>query len=257
MGGCLFLTPVRTNRHDEHEESWEKFDTSGEDEDATNCWNYRSSSFHELKGEALRAGIRYLESIQQQVDERKSAGTVAASRQFLSDAGIIAAATSPTDEQALEDASTVIPPAVALLRSWLREPVLDESGYPEMPFMNMLRLGMPLGNMNMTGMGSSPAAQGATALENMLNTNFLFSEVAKHESCPPALHRVGLRGLWYFAKMADNNQHIYPSEARVVGGALARVLGFLPDTLDWKEFAGGLREMLQKCGEDEMSMIQG
>ena len=261
MGGCLILTPVRTNSRDEHEESYEKFDTSGEGEDPTNCWYYRPSNFHELKGLALRAGIQHLESIQQQIDERtesEDASAVTGSRQFLSEAGILAATASPTDAKALKDASAVIPPAVRLLRSWLRERVLDESGYPEMPFMNLLRMGMPPGNVyTAIGAGLEPQASGPVALENMLNTNFLFSEVAKHESCPPQLHRVGLDGLFYFTKMPDNNQLIYPFEARVVGGALTRVFEFLPDTYGMKEFAGGLQDMLRKCGEDEMSMIQG
>ncbi|KAM5538419.1 hypothetical protein V8D89_008021 [Ganoderma adspersum] len=232
MGGCLILTPVLTNSRGEHEESYEKFDTSAEDEDPNNCWYYRPSSFHELKALALRAGIQHLESIQQQVDERM--GTDSSPRPA-----------SPTDEKALEDASAVIPPAVRLLRSWLRERVLDESGFAEMPFMNVLRMGVPRGNVHTAlAAGLGAQARGPVALENMLNTNFLFSEVAKHESCPPQLHRVGLDGLFFFTKMPDNNQFIYPFEARVVGGALTRVFEFLPDSFGMKEFAGGLKDML-------------
>lgn len=265
MGGELVWTYVRTNSDDEYDESWDKLDTSGEDEDPNNCWFYRPSAFHELKGLALRAGIQYLESIQQQVNERKSAGNIAGSRQFLSEAGIIAAAGSPTDEQALADASAVVLKAISLLRSWLREPVLTESGYPEPPMTNLVRLGLlgsgggalPLGGLEALGGLVAQGAGGGAAMDEMLNSNLLFSEVSKHACCPATLHRVGLGGLYYFAKMSDNNQFIYPFEARVLAAMFTRILDYLPDTLDWKQFAGGLRDLLQKCGEDEMTMIQG
>ncbi|KAI1791735.1 hypothetical protein LXA43DRAFT_1137534 [Ganoderma leucocontextum] len=230
MGGCLWLTPVRANRREEIEES-PKFDTSGDHEPSNNAWSYRYSGIQWLKGHALRAGIQYLESIQKQVDERKSAGPVAGSGQFLSDAGIIAAATSPTDAKALEDACTAIPAAVRLLRDWIREPELDQWG----------------------AMTDRDAA--GTTLDNMLNSNFRFGELAKHDVCPPALHRVGLVGLFLLAKMWDNNQFIYPYQARVMAGSLSRVFEFLD--AEWKEMAGELRDLLRKCGEDEMSMIQG
>ncbi|KAI1791733.1 hypothetical protein LXA43DRAFT_391854 [Ganoderma leucocontextum] len=220
----------------------------GEEEGPSDFWSYRSSNFQDLKGWALRAGIQYLESVQQQVDERKSSGTVAGSRQFLSEAGILAAATSKTDEKALEDASKVIPPAIHLLRSWLHEQTMDESGrYPAMPFLGMLRTGIPLGDTSNPG----------PAVDNMLNFNFRFSEVAKVEFCPPALHRVGLGGLFYHAKIPDNNHFVYPSQARLVAAALARVFEFFPqDPQYWKEIGGELRDLMKRCGENELSVIE-
>ncbi|KAM5536510.1 hypothetical protein V8D89_009787 [Ganoderma adspersum] len=249
MGGCLWLTPVRANRREEIEES-PLFDTSEHHEHPNNSWSYRYSSFQWLKGYALRAGIQFLVSVQKQVDERKSAGPIAGSRQFLSDAGILAAARSPTDAKALEDASSAIPAAVLLLRSWIREPELDQWGFPAAIPSSFLTGGTH-------PPGDAAAARDATgaALDDMLNSNFRFGELAKHDVCPPALHRVGLGGLFLFAKMWDNNQFVYPHDARVMAASLARVLAFVDE--EWREMAGELGELLRRCGEDEMSMIQG
>ena len=48
---------------------------------------------------------------------------------------------------------------------------------------------------------------------------------------------------------------MYPHEARVVAASLARVLEFVEG--EWREMVGELGELLRRCGEDEMSMIQG
>ncbi len=248
MGGCLWLTPVRANRREEIEES-PLFDTSGDDKLSNNSWSYRYSGFQWLKGYALRAGIDFLESVQKQVDERKSTGPIAGSRKLLSDGGIIAAATSPTDTKALEDASSAIPAAIRLLRTWIREPELDQWGFPAAIPSSFLT-----GGTQLPGDVTHGDAAG-TALDDMLNSNLRSGELAKHDVCPPALHRVGLGGLFLLAKMWDNHQFIYPHEARVMSGALTRVLEFLD--AEWKEMAEELRDLLRKCGQDEMSMIQG
>ena len=255
MGGCLWLTPVRANRREEIEES-PLFDTAGDDEQSNNSWSYRYSAFGWLKGYAMRAGIQSLESIQKQVNERKSAGHVDGSRQFLADAGILAAATSPTDAKALEDASIAIPAAISLLRSWIREPEMDQWGYPSMITSSMLGGGGGGGGgrMQLPPEGTDRDAAGK-ALDEMLNSNYRFGEVAKHDMCPPALHRVGLGGLFLFAKMWDNNQFIYPHDARVMAASFTRVMEFLD--VEWKEIGGEFRDLLRKCGEDERSMIQG
>ncbi|PIL28195.1 hypothetical protein GSI_09732 [Ganoderma sinense ZZ0214-1] len=260
MGGCLWLTPVRANRREEIEES-PLFDTSGDHEDGNNSWSYRYSGFQWLKGYTLRAGVQFLVLVQKRVDERKAAGqtAIAGARQFLADAGILAAATSPSDAKALDDASCAIAAAVLLLRSWIREPQLDQWGYPAAVSSTAFLSGGMQAQAPMPGLGSGgendeDKDRGA-ALEEVLNTNFRFGELAKHEMCPPALHRVGLGGLFLLAKMWDNNQFVYPHEARVMAASLGRVVEFMD--AEWREMAGELGELMRRCGEDEMSMIQG
>ncbi len=105
----------------------------------------------------------------------------------------------------------------------------------------------------MLGDPSNPGA----AVDNMLNVNFRFSKVAKIEFCPLALHRVGLSGLFYHAKMPDNDHFVYPSQARLVATALTRVFQFFPqDPRYWKEMGGELRDLMRRCGEDELSVIE-
>ena len=99
------------------------------------------------------------------------------------------------------------------------------------------------------------AAGAGAALDDMLNSNFRLGELAKHDACPLALHRVGLGGLFLLAKMGDNNQLVYPHEARVVAASLARVREFVEE--EWRGMAGELGVLLRRCGDDEMSMIQG
>ncbi|KAM5536521.1 hypothetical protein V8D89_009798 [Ganoderma adspersum] len=151
----------------------------------------------------LRGGTQ---SIQKQVDERKSGGgdPIIGSRQFLSDARIIAAATSPTDVKALEDPSAAIRAAVLPLRdaTWLREPdsELDRWGFPA-GGMYVQHLG------DTTDSDKDKDAAGA-ALDEMLNSNVRVGQLVtpKHDGvCPPALHHVGLGGLFLLAKMGDNN----------------------------------------------------
>lgn len=268
MGGCLWLTPVRANRRQEIAES-PLFDTSGRHEHPNNSWSYRYSSFQWLKGYTLRAGIHFLVSVQKQVDERTSAGPagIAGSRKFLSGAGILAAATSRNDARALEDATSAIPAAVLLLRSWLREPELDQGGFPAALPSSVLTGGMHAQHLGDSADSYSyshsdkdrdkdKAGAGAgAALDETLNSNFRLGELAKHDVCPPALHRVGLGGLFLLAKMGDSNQVVYPHEARVVAASLARVLAFVEE--EWRGMAGELGVLLRRCGDNEMSMIQG
>ena len=265
----LALMPIRPQDEDDSDDS-STSDTSEEgegefdEEGPSDVWSYRASNFQDVKGWALRAGIKHLESVQRQVDERKSespSGTVAGSRQFLSEAGILAAATAKTDAKALEDAGKVLPPAVRLLRSWLREQTMDASGrYPAMPLLGTLPLpfGFGFGDAGPgPGTGTSNSGTGAAAADRMLNFNFRFLEVVtKIEFCPPALHRVGLSGLFYLAKIPAEEHVVYPSEARLVSEALARVLEFFPEHPEcWKRMAEELGDLMKRCGEDELSVI--
>ncbi|KAM5536526.1 hypothetical protein V8D89_009803 [Ganoderma adspersum] len=243
----LALMPIRPEDQDDSDDS-STSDTSGEgeggfeEEGPSDVWSYRSSNFQDLKGWALRAGIKHLESVQQQVDERRSpSGPVAGSRQFLSEAGILAAATAKTDPKALEDACKVIPPALA--------PRADD------------------GRVRAAPRHAPPRHAAAAAVDRMLNFNFRFLEVVtKIDFCPPALHRVGLSGLFYHAKMPAEEHLVYPPEARSVADALTRVLEFFSeDPESWKRMAEELRDLMKsivfaECatiGEDWHQEAQG
>ena len=261
----LALMPIRPQDEDDSDDS-SASDTSEEgegefdEEGPSDVWSYRASNFQDVKGWALRAGIKHLESVQRQVDERKSespSGTVAGSRQFLAEAGILAAATAKTDAKALEDAGKVIPPAVRLLRSWLREQTMDAAGrYPAMPLLGTLSLPFGFGDAG-PGRGASNSNSSEAAADRMLNFNFRFLEVVtKIDFCPPALHRVGLSGLFYLAKIPAEEHVVYPPEARLVAEALARVLEFFPEHPEcWKRMAEELGDLMKRCGEDELSVI--
>ena len=78
---------------------------------------------------------------------------------------------------------------------------------------------------------ASMASNRSELLHDVINWNCRWSEVSK--SAPIEPHRVGLVGLWYYAKLLDNNQFIYPFEARVMGGMMGRLMDVLDE--DWKE----------------------
>ena len=49
---------------------------------------------------------------------------------------------------------------------------------------------------------------------------------------------------------------VYPPQARSVAEALARVLEFFPEDPEcWKRMAEELGDLMKRCGEDELSVI--
>ena len=70
-------------------------------------------------------------------------------------------------------------------------------------------------------------------------------------SAPIEPHRVRL----VLCEVAQQKSVHYPFEAHVMGRVMRRLVDFLDE--DWKEQAGGLRDLLNRCGEDETFVIEG
>ncbi|RDX42256.1 hypothetical protein OH76DRAFT_137000 [Lentinus brumalis] len=235
MGGTLWLTTIGPDRHTEFDRTEDV-----QVDDTETSWSYSYSGIGHVKGIVIRAAIEYLESVQKQANRDKQAN-VEGARQRLLDAGITAVKASPNDEAALADAAIALAAAISFLRGWVRPP----KAHGRLDNIDAL--------FAILDRGGKP---GVADLDIALDLNYHLSEVSKYYSCPPVLARVGMRGLFEFAKLADNDQTIFHDEAQRMADVLERVMALLPteDPVgdNWQEFCTDMKSLLRLCGEDQI-----
>jgi hypothetical protein len=228
MGGSLRLTT-----YDEEEEF--------PDLDDSLVFCYRYSGLHWMKGEVLRGAIAYIKSLQNAKKDN-----IEGACQFYIDAGIKTVNIDQTDEEAVERATSVLTSALRTANKWVRSPRHTS------PVAGMLASARG-------GLFSGVGSMGLPSIDDMCDFNYRSQEILNLSDCPIELDKAGLRGLYEFMRIADNNQTIYHNQAQMMAQVLDKSLPFLKkdgDEEDAVEMVTELSDLLKKCTGDTM-VIRG
>ncbi|KAK7035369.1 hypothetical protein VNI00_011900 [Paramarasmius palmivorus] len=196
---------------------------------------FRYSSLHWMKGQVLRGAISYITFLQNAKKDK-----VRGARRFYIGAGIKNVSVNQTDKEAVKQATLVLASALRTANKWVRSPSNDtrigaltgEGGL-------LARVG------NLTGSGS----MGPLTLDDILDLNYRSQEIMDLLSCPIELDRAGLRGLYEFMRISDNDQTIYADQAQMMAQVLDKALPFMKKdgSDDLTEMVTELNNLLKKC----------
>ncbi|KAJ7755343.1 hypothetical protein DFH07DRAFT_821967 [Mycena maculata] len=182
------------------------------------------SSFPWIQGRYLRGAIKYLEALD---------GNLALGKQALHDAGVPLPDPTISDSSAIDEFRPVIADALALLKSWVREPSEGTD-----VFSNMF---------GGRGIGGTPSVlQSPYPMSDLLNTPFFIEKVVEEESvCPPCLLKLGLQGVFVCIEASEDRLDVSHEGAKIMVDMLDRVNPYT----DWEGF--------EETAEDEEDEEEG
>ncbi|KAL4247552.1 hypothetical protein ABKN59_007355 [Abortiporus biennis] len=234
MGGTLILYDTKAGDDDERDEDIDSF-------------SYSYSGFHWFKGEILRAGIRYLKSLQ--ADEKSAEHGFEGVVQPYIDAGVLPSHRN-VDEESFDEANRRVGAALHVLNGWIRNVKgrdRFDNRWNRLLSMGANRQQPPdLQQMLDDFKFLDEMKNREPDPDEMLDNSYRMMAIQRLLRCPTELDQAGMRGMYDFMKLPDNSQEIFPREAKEISILLDKVQPFVLDETSQSDRTNDLVSMLKE-----------